>query len=182
MRPRVIYSSFGAGSGTTVQDVNELMQYYHDGVKDGGFESGIRSAITGLLASPFFLYRSEHVPTGLRPGDTYAITCGEPMGYPGGTNSTTLALALKDRFEASGWNVTEWQEPRWYDGNTSGGASVTAVHQGGLVGCFVGQDADLRVAVTIRCSSPDAAAWRNPPGGHRSSSSSTASGRTSSPR
>jgi pyruvate kinase len=20
------------------------------------------------------------------PGDTYAITCGEPMGYPGGTN------------------------------------------------------------------------------------------------
>jgi pyruvate kinase len=22
----------------------------------------------------------------LRPGDTYAITCGEPMGYPGGTN------------------------------------------------------------------------------------------------
>lgn len=27
------------------------------------------------------------VDTGvLRPGDTYAITCGEPMGYPGGTN------------------------------------------------------------------------------------------------
>ena len=22
----------------------------------------------------------------LQPGDTYAITCGEPMGYPGGTN------------------------------------------------------------------------------------------------
>jgi len=22
----------------------------------------------------------------LRHGDTYAITCGEPMGYPGGTN------------------------------------------------------------------------------------------------
>jgi pyruvate kinase len=22
----------------------------------------------------------------LRPGDTYAITCGEPMGHPGGTN------------------------------------------------------------------------------------------------
>ncbi len=41
--------------------------------KDGGFEGGIRSAITGLLASPFFLYRGERVPTGLRPGDTYAI-------------------------------------------------------------------------------------------------------------
>ena len=22
----------------------------------------------------------------LKPGDTYAITCGEPMGHPGGTN------------------------------------------------------------------------------------------------
>lgn len=22
----------------------------------------------------------------LNPGDTYAITCGEPMGHPGGTN------------------------------------------------------------------------------------------------
>ena len=43
-------------------------------MKDGGFEGGIRSAITGLLASPFFLYRGERVPAGLRPGDTYAIS------------------------------------------------------------------------------------------------------------
>src|SRR5207245_1834951 len=55
-------------------DVGELLQYYRDGVRDGGFEGGIRSAITGLLASPFFLYRSEHVPAGVRPGDAYAIT------------------------------------------------------------------------------------------------------------
>jgi mono/diheme cytochrome c family protein len=54
-------------------DVNELLQYYQDGVKDAGFEGGIRSAITGLLASPFFLYRGEHIPTDLRPGETYAI-------------------------------------------------------------------------------------------------------------
>ncbi len=58
----------------TDEDVNELFQYYQDGVKEGGgFESGIRSAITGLLASPFFLYRGERVPAGMRPGDTYAI-------------------------------------------------------------------------------------------------------------
>jgi len=56
-------------------DVNELLQYYRDGVKDGaGFEAGIRSAITGLLASPFFLYRGEHVPAGLRSGERYAIS------------------------------------------------------------------------------------------------------------
>ena len=56
------------------EDVNELLQYYDDGVKNGGFEGGIRSAITGLLASPFFLYRGERIPSGLRPGDTYAIS------------------------------------------------------------------------------------------------------------
>jgi len=58
----------------SAEDVNELFQYYQDGVKDGGFEGGIRSAVTGLLASPFFLYRGEHVPTGVRPGGTYAIS------------------------------------------------------------------------------------------------------------
>jgi cytochrome c553 len=57
----------------SAEDVNELMQYYDEGAKEG-FEAGIRSAITGLLASPFYLYRGEHIPTGLRPGQTYAIS------------------------------------------------------------------------------------------------------------
>ena len=60
-------------------DVNELLQYYDEGVKQGrdistGFADGIRSAITGLLASPFFLYRGEQVPGNVRPGGTYAIS------------------------------------------------------------------------------------------------------------
>jgi mono/diheme cytochrome c family protein len=54
-------------------DVTELLQYYREGVKEGGFEGGIRSAITGILASPFFLYRGERVPAGLRPGEVYAL-------------------------------------------------------------------------------------------------------------
>jgi mono/diheme cytochrome c family protein len=58
----------------TADDVNELLRDYEDGVKSGGFESGVRGAITGMLASPFFLYRAEHVPAGLRPGDSYAIS------------------------------------------------------------------------------------------------------------
>src|SRR5688572_11786030 len=56
------------------EDVNELFEYYLEGVKASGFEGGVRSAVTGVLASPFFLYRSERVPSGLRPGDTYAIS------------------------------------------------------------------------------------------------------------
>jgi mono/diheme cytochrome c family protein len=56
----------------SADDVNELFQYYEEGAKDG-FEAGVRGAITGLLASPFFLYRGEHVPSNLRPGEAYAI-------------------------------------------------------------------------------------------------------------
>jgi mono/diheme cytochrome c family protein len=58
----------------TNEDIAELMQYYADGVKEGGFESGIRAGLTGMLASPFFLYRGERVPAGLKAGGKYAIT------------------------------------------------------------------------------------------------------------
>ena len=58
----------------TNEDIAELMQYYADGSKQGGFEIGIRSGITGMLASPFFLYRGERIPAGLKPGEKYAIT------------------------------------------------------------------------------------------------------------
>src|SRR6185295_18073058 len=58
----------------TPEDVDELFAYYEDGSKEGGFESGVRSAVTGVLASPFFLYRGEHVPRGLKAGATYTIS------------------------------------------------------------------------------------------------------------
>ncbi len=55
-------------------DIAELMQYYADGAKQSGFETGIREGITGMLASPFFLYRGERVPEGMKPGEKYQIT------------------------------------------------------------------------------------------------------------
>ncbi|HXH24333.1 MAG TPA: DUF1592 domain-containing protein [Vicinamibacterales bacterium] len=58
----------------SAEDLAELLQYYREGAREGGFEHGVRSAITGILASPFFLYRGERVSAGLRPGETYAIT------------------------------------------------------------------------------------------------------------
>jgi mono/diheme cytochrome c family protein len=61
----------------TNDDVTELMQYYGDGVKQGGFESGVRYGISGMLASPFFLYRGERVPAGVKPGEKYAISDSE---------------------------------------------------------------------------------------------------------
>ena len=64
----------------SAQDVSELLAYYEDGVKEGTFEAGIRSAVTGILASPFFLYRAERNPTGLRSGETYTIDSLELAG------------------------------------------------------------------------------------------------------
>jgi hypothetical protein len=37
------------------QDLTELLDYYRDGAGKGGFEEGIRMAVTGILASPRFL-------------------------------------------------------------------------------------------------------------------------------
>ena len=56
------------------EDLKELLKYYDEGQKEGGFESGIRSAVTGILASPFFLYRGERIPAGVRSGEVYAIS------------------------------------------------------------------------------------------------------------
>jgi hypothetical protein len=58
----------------TGADITELMQYYNDGLKKGGFEQGVRAGVTGMLASPFFLYRGEHLPAALKPGDKYTIS------------------------------------------------------------------------------------------------------------
>ncbi|HEY2380518.1 MAG TPA: DUF1592 domain-containing protein [Terriglobia bacterium] len=57
----------------TDEDVTEILQYYQDGVKGGNFENGIRTAITGVLASPFFLYRAERIPAAVRAGETYKV-------------------------------------------------------------------------------------------------------------
>ncbi len=54
-------------------DLTELLRYYRAGRTSGGFEEGVRSALTGILASPSFLYRGEHVPQNATPGQTYQI-------------------------------------------------------------------------------------------------------------
>ena len=37
----------------------------------------------------------------LKPGDTYAITFGEPMGYPGGTNMLKIVPGWRDSQQSS---------------------------------------------------------------------------------
>jgi len=43
----------------TDEDLNPLMGFYKAGYADGGFERGVRDAVTAVLASPHFLYRAE---------------------------------------------------------------------------------------------------------------------------
>jgi mono/diheme cytochrome c family protein len=43
----------------TAEDVNPLMAFYKAGSATGGFDGGVRDAISAILASPHFLYRVE---------------------------------------------------------------------------------------------------------------------------
>jgi mono/diheme cytochrome c family protein len=58
----------------TEQDLHPLMAFYEAGSKTGGFETGVRDALSAILASPFFLYRVEmlapQVHTGTLPDGT----------------------------------------------------------------------------------------------------------------
>ncbi len=49
----------------TNADLDPLMAFYDAGYREGGFERGVRDALSAILASPNFLYRAE---TGDRPG------------------------------------------------------------------------------------------------------------------
>ena len=49
----------------TEGDMKLLMKFFHDGRKEKDFDTGIRSVVTAVLASPFFLYRAERAPSNL---------------------------------------------------------------------------------------------------------------------
>jgi hypothetical protein len=50
-----------------------LMGFYREGAAEGGFETGVRRALQGILASPAFIFRMEREPAGLAPGEVYAV-------------------------------------------------------------------------------------------------------------
>lgn len=59
------------------EDVDRLMQLYELGRKNGGFEDGIKYALSGVLAHPKFLYRLEEFPNDAEPGHTYPVSSVE---------------------------------------------------------------------------------------------------------
>ena len=55
-------------------DISALMNFYEEGVQEGGFEGGVRMALQAILASPHFIFRMEEVPDGVAPGEIYNIS------------------------------------------------------------------------------------------------------------
>jgi hypothetical protein len=56
------------------EDVESLMEFYAEGRKGHDFESGIKTALQAILASPKFLFRLESEPANVRPGQTYRLS------------------------------------------------------------------------------------------------------------
>ena len=59
----------------TTEDINPLIALFSEGRKDGGsFEHGIEMALSGLLVSPRFLYRSPALPEGGNVKEIYELS------------------------------------------------------------------------------------------------------------
>jgi hypothetical protein len=61
----------------TEEDLRPLLGFYEAGHREGGFEAGIRDALAGILASPWFLYRVETPAEQMRTGTTAAGTLSD---------------------------------------------------------------------------------------------------------
>jgi hypothetical protein len=57
----------------SARDVDQLMPFYQQGAKTGGFEGGIRTALQAMLSSLHFVFRVETAPAVATPGSIYRI-------------------------------------------------------------------------------------------------------------
>jgi mono/diheme cytochrome c family protein len=55
------------------EDMKGLLGFYERGRREGDFESGIRTALQAILASPHFIFRLEEAPAGVRAGQNYRL-------------------------------------------------------------------------------------------------------------
>jgi len=56
------------------EQLEELLRFYKQGQKEGGFDAGIGMAIERILAGPEFLFLVEETPENVSPGDIYQIS------------------------------------------------------------------------------------------------------------
>ena len=73
---RTIVTQLGSAAyrrPTTPAEVDALMRFYDQGRAKADFETGVRSALEAILASPNFIFRLERQPDGVKPGATYRV-------------------------------------------------------------------------------------------------------------
>ncbi len=58
----------------TERDLTDLLSFYDKGAAKDGFESGIRTALEAVLASPDFVFRFERAPESGKPGASYRVS------------------------------------------------------------------------------------------------------------
>ncbi len=58
----------------TDADLQDLMPFYLEGQKGGGFDRGIQQAVERLLVSPQFLFRIERDPPNVSPGTAFRVS------------------------------------------------------------------------------------------------------------
>jgi hypothetical protein len=58
----------------TRADLDGLLEFYRTARQEGDFETGIRTALQAILASPHFVFRLEHRPAGVATGQSYRIS------------------------------------------------------------------------------------------------------------
>ena len=59
---------------STDNDVEALLGFYQSGRNGGDFESGIRTAIQAMIASPEFVFRFERTPANAAPGSNFRLS------------------------------------------------------------------------------------------------------------
>ena len=58
----------------TAEDLAGPMSFYDRAAAEDGFEVGVRAALQAILASPLFIFRLEHEPSGTLPGESYHLS------------------------------------------------------------------------------------------------------------
>jgi len=80
----------------TAEDLSPLMAFYKSGSATGGFEGGVRDALSAILASPHFLYRAESGAT--TPSRTVRATGTPAVGTDATRTLSELELASRLSF------------------------------------------------------------------------------------
>jgi hypothetical protein len=89
-------------------EVRGLLDFYQTGRMEKDFETGVRTALQAILASPQFIFRLERAPAGVRPGQNYRITdidlASRLSYFLWGTvpDRELVAVAMKNQLRAPG--------------------------------------------------------------------------------